>query len=141
MDHITVLIADDHVIFIEGLRLLLAQDEGIRVVGEATDGLQALNLAKILQPDILLLDVQMPGATGLEVLPKIGLNCPHTKILIISGFSDEEFIAEALQNGASGYLRKTLTHKHLLKAIRATHAGELWAERRVLTEEIGRAHV
>jgi len=127
-----VLIADDHGLFREGLRMLLAQDRGIMVVGEATDGLEALSLTKSLQPDILLLDVRMPEVGGLEVLPKIRANCPMTKVLILSGFPEDGFIASALELGAKGYLLKTLCHKELLKAIHATHAGELWAERKVL---------
>jgi DNA-binding NarL/FixJ family response regulator len=132
MKQITVLIADDHDLFREGLRMLLAQDRGIMVVGEATDGLQALSLTESLQPDILLLDVRMPELGGLEALPKIRATCPMTKVLILSGFPEDELIARALELGAKGYLLKTLTHKDLLKAIRATHAGELWAERKVL---------
>ena len=132
MYQITVLIADDHDLFREGLRMLLAQDRGIMVVGEATDGLKALSLTKSLQPDILLLDVRMPELDGLEALPRIRATCPMTKVLVLSGFPEDEFIARALELGAKGYLLKTLTHKDLLKAIHATHAGELWAERKVL---------
>ena len=132
MKPITVLIADDHALYREGLRMLLAQDRGIMVVGEATDGLKALSLTKSLQPDILLLDVRMPELDGLEALPRIRATCPMTKVLVLSGFPEDEFIARALELGAKGYLLKTLTHKDLLKAIHATHAGELWAERKVL---------
>ena len=134
MHQITVLIADDHALFREGLRMLLAQDNSIMVVGEAADGLQALNLADSLQPDILLLDVRMPEVGGLEVLPRIRAKCPMTKVLILSGFPEDELISKALEMGAKGYLLKTLTHKDLLKAIHATYAGEIWAERRVLTQ-------
>ncbi len=134
MYQITVLIADDHALFREGLRMLLAQDNRIMVVGEAADGLQALSLADSLQPDILLLDIRMPEVGGLEVLPRICAKCPMTKVLILSGFPEEELISRALEMGANGYLLKTLTHKDLLKAIYATHAGEIWAERRVLTK-------
>ncbi len=136
MNQITVLIADDHALFREGLRMLLAQDNRILVVGEAADGLQALSLTGSLQPDILLLDVQMPEVGGLEVLPRIRAKCPLTKILILSGFPDDQLIARALELGANGYLLKTLTHKDLLKAIHATYAGEVWAERRVLTQTL-----
>jgi len=133
MSEITVLIADDHALFREGLRMLLEQEPGIRVVGEATDGIQALGLAEALNPDILLLDVQMPH-DGLRALPMIREKSPMTKVLILSGFDDEEFITEALHHGAKGYLLKTLTPADLVKAIRATHAGELWVERKVVTQ-------
>jgi DNA-binding NarL/FixJ family response regulator len=134
MQQITVFIADDHALFREGLRLLLTQDRNIVIVGEAADGQQAMSLTESLQPDILLLDVRMPDVDGLEILPWIRAKCPLTKVLILSGFSEEEFVSTALELGAKGYLLKTLTHKDLLRAIHATYAGEIWAERRVLTQ-------
>lgn len=133
MDQIKVLIADDHALFREGLSLLLEQHPDIKVIGEAADGFQALQMAETLQPDILLLDVRMPGMGGIEVLSKIRLKSARTKVLILSGFLEDEFIVEALQNGAKGYLLKTLSHGEIAKAIRATHAGEFWAERKVLS--------
>jgi DNA-binding NarL/FixJ family response regulator len=134
MRQITVLIADDHALFREGLRMLLAQEEDILCVGEAVDGVEAVTLAEALKPDILLLDVKMPGGDGLKFLSKIRARSPGTKVLILSGFPEDEFIIEALQSGAKGYLPKTLTHADLVKAIRATHAGELWAGRRIITQ-------
>ena len=133
MNRIKVLIADDHALFREGLGMLLAQQDDIQVVGEAKDGLETLNQVEALQPDILLLDILMPEVGGLEVLPKIRARCPKTKVLMLTGFLEEELITEAMQNGAKGYLLKGADYKELVKAIRATHAGELWAERKVLT--------
>ncbi len=129
-----MLIAGDHALFREGLCLLLAQQEDIQLIGEAADGLQALRMAEALQPDILLLDVQMPKAGGLEILPNIRARSPRTNVLILSGVLEDAFIVEALQQGAMGYLLKTATHADLVKAIRTTHAGELWAQRKVLTQ-------
>jgi DNA-binding NarL/FixJ family response regulator len=129
-----VLIAGDHALFREGLCLFLAQQEDMQLIGEAADGLQALRMAEALQPDILLLDVQMPKAGGLEILPNIRARSPRTNVLILSGVLEDAFIAEALQQGAMGYLLKTATHADLVKAIRTTHAGELWAQRKVLTQ-------
>jgi len=134
MDPIKVLIADDHALFREGLRMLLTQESGIQVVGEATQGDEALSLAEALEPDILLLDIRMPKVDGLTVLPKIREKSPRTKVLILSAFFEDDLIIEAMQNGAKGYLLKEATYKDLIKAIYATHAGELWAERKVLTE-------
>lgn len=134
MHKFTVLIADDHSLFRAGLRKLLEQEEDIRVVGEATDGLQALMLAEALQPDILLLDIKMPNVDGLTVLPKIRAKSPKTKILILSGFVEDELITQALHHGVRGYLPKALTYPDLLKAMRATHAGELWVERKVIAQ-------
>lgn len=134
MRRISVLIADDNTLFREGLRMLLAQEPAISVVGEAQDGLQAIRLAEALQPDILLLDIRMPGLGGIEALPQIREKSPRTKVLILSGFSEGELMIQALQLGAKGYLSKLLTHRDLIKAIRATYAGEVWAERKVLSE-------
>ena len=106
----------------------------MQVIGEAADGLQALRMAEALQPDVLLLDVQMPKAVGLEILPNIRARSPRTNVLVLSGVLEDAFIAEALQQGARGYLLKTATHADLVKAIRTTHAGELWAQRKVLTQ-------
>jgi DNA-binding NarL/FixJ family response regulator len=114
--------------------MLLAQEPAISVVGEAADGLQAIRLAEALQPDILLLDIRMPGLGGIEALPQIREKSPGTKVLILSGFSEGELMIQALQLGAKGYLSKLLTHRDLIKAIRATYAGEVWAERKVLSE-------
>lgn len=114
--------------------MLLAQEPAISVVGEAADGLQAIRLAEALQPDILLLDIRMPGLGGIEALPQIREKSPGTKVLILSGFSEGELMAKALQLGAKGYLSKLLTHRDLIRAIRATYAGEVWAERKVLSE-------
>lgn len=134
MSPISVLVADDNTLFREGLRMLLAQEPAISVVGEAADGLQAIRLAEALQPDILLLDIRMPGLGGIEALPQIREKSPGTKVLILSGFSEGELMIQALQLGAKGYLSKLLTHRDLIKAIRATYVGEVWAERKVLSE-------
>ena len=114
--------------------MLLAQEPVISVVGEAADGLQAIRLAEALQPDILLLDIRMPGLGGIEALPQIREKSPGTKVLILSGFSEDELMIQALQLGAKGYLSKLLMHRDLIKAIRTTYAGEVWAERKVLSE-------
>lgn len=134
MDPIKVLIADDHAMFREALRTRLTQESGIQVVGEATQGDEALSMAEALEPDILLLDIRMPKVDGLTVLPKIREKSPRTKVLILSAFFDDDLIIEAMQNGAKGYLLKDATYKDLIKAICATHAGELWVERKVLTQ-------
>lgn len=137
MSRITVLIADDHALFREGLHLLLAKEKGIQVVGKAMDGKQALIMTEALQPDILLLSVQLPAVNGLDALPRIRAKSPGTKVLILSGYPPEDdFVVEALQRGAKGCLSKTLTRADIVKAIRVTHAGELWAERKVLTQTL-----
>jgi DNA-binding NarL/FixJ family response regulator len=118
---IRVVIADDYTIFREGLSALLSLQRDIDVVGEAKDGLDAVQMVQRLQPDILLLDIQMPTLDGLSAIPLIRDGSPRTKVLILSGFLEEELIVQAIEAGARGYLLKTLTHKELAKAIRSTH--------------------
>jgi DNA-binding NarL/FixJ family response regulator len=131
---VRVLIASEHALFRGGLRLSLAQQEDIQVIGEAADGPQTLCLAEALQPHILLLDVQQPQAGGLAILSQLHARSPRTHVLILAGVLDEAFIVEALQQGAMGYLPKTATQRDLVKAIHAIYAGELWVQRKVLTE-------
>jgi DNA-binding NarL/FixJ family response regulator len=131
---IRVLIAGEHTLFRAGLCLFLVQQEDMQVIGEAADGSQALRMAETLQPDILLLDVQTPDAGGLAILPTLRARSPRTNVLILSSVLEDTFIADALQQGAMGYLLKTATQADLVKAIRTTHAGELWAQRKVLAQ-------
>jgi RNA polymerase sigma factor (sigma-70 family) len=133
-EQITVLIADDDALFRQGLRLFLALQEDIRVIGEAPDGPQALGIVEALRPDILLLGVQLLKASGLKFLSALRSKSPKTKVLIFSGSLEDAFISEALQHGAMGYLPKTSTQNDLIKAIRTTRAGEIWAQRKVLTQ-------
>lgn len=134
MSRITVLIATEDAIFRKGLGLLLAQAEDIQIVGEAADGLQAIAMTEAFFPDILLLNLKMPALGGIEALPKIREKSPGTKVLILSGFCDDGLTIQALQRGTKGYLSKSLTSTEFVKAIRVAHAGEIWAERKVLTE-------
>jgi two-component system NarL family response regulator len=134
MNRITVLVADDHALCREGLVMLLAQEEDIQVVGEAADDLQVISLAEAIQPDILLLGVQMSGLSSIEVLSRIHEKSPRTKVLMVSSVPENKFIIEALERGARGCLSKSLARKDFVKAIRATYYGEIWVERRVLTQ-------
>src|SRR5690349_13344339 len=106
MDPITVLVADDHTIFREGLRSLLALDAGITVVGEAQNGREAVILAKKLRPDVVIMDIAMPLLNGLEACRKISAVLPQTKVMILSAHGDEEYVSHMIQAGAKGYLIK-----------------------------------
>jgi DNA-binding NarL/FixJ family response regulator len=134
VDRITVLIADSDGLFRQGLRLFLALQEDIQVIGEAASIPQARARAEDFHPDILLLSVEMLRESGLEFLFEIRTKSPKTKVLIFSSANEDNFIVAALQHGAMGYLLKTATQQDLIKAIRMTQAGEIWAERRVLTQ-------
>jgi DNA-binding NarL/FixJ family response regulator len=138
VDRITVLIADSDGLVRQGLRLFLALQEDVQVIGEAASNSQALSLAEAFHPDILLLSVEMLKASGLEFLFDLRAKSPRTKALIFSSAIEDTFIIEALQHGAMGYLLKTATQHDLIKAIRVARAGEVWAQRRVLTEVIER---
>lgn len=125
MNRFTVLIADDRAIFREGLRTLLAQADDIQVVGEAADGLHAINIAERLQPDILLLDIRMSGLGGIVAIPQIHKKSPRIRVVIFTGHPDNEFMVQTLQPGAKGCLEKTLGHEDAVRAIRAMYNGEI----------------
>ena len=134
----TVLIAVEPALLRAGLRLVLAPHEDLQVVGEAADGPQVLRLVEALHPDLLLLDLQLPEGGGLAILPQLQARSARTHILLMSGVLDDALIAEALQQGAKGYVPKTATPDELIKAIRTTYAGELWVRRVLLTQVVER---
>jgi two-component system, NarL family, response regulator DegU len=135
---LTVLIAVEHALFREGIRVFLAEQADVEVIGEAADGVQMLRLMEALRPDVLMLDIQMPEVGGLEILAIVEGLSPRTKVLLLSARLEDDFISEALQQGAHGYLPKTATYRELLRAIRALAAGELWAPRTLLTRVVER---
>jgi DNA-binding NarL/FixJ family response regulator len=133
MDPITVFIAEAHILLRQALNKLLAQQEGIQVVGEAAEGLQMLHRLEGLQPHILLLDMELLERGGREALRRIRVRSPRTKIVILADVFDEEIITRALQGGVQGFMLKTALLTELVKAIHSTYAGELWAQRKLLT--------
>jgi DNA-binding NarL/FixJ family response regulator len=124
MEKIRVLIADDHVPFREGMGLLLGSVEDIEVGGEAGTGQEAIALAENLQPDVILMDLQMPGVNGIEATRRILHNSPHISILVISMFEDDDSVFAALRAGARGYLLKGAPKAEILRAIRGVVSGE-----------------
>jgi DNA-binding NarL/FixJ family response regulator len=136
MDLISVLIADPRAVIRRRLGRFLSQQKDIQVVGEAANGRQVLNRVEAIQPHILLLDLQTPKMNGLDVLPKLRSKSPHTRILIHGDYFEEAFIARALQAGVHGCLLKAAPLTELVKVIRITHAGELWVQRRLLTQVV-----
>lgn len=120
---ITVLLADDHTVVREGLRLLLESAPDIKVVGEVEDGESAVQKTKELKPDVILLDLSMPNLNGLEAARKIRKSSPNTKILILSSYSDDERVQQLVDEGAIGYLVKQGATTDLLKAVREAKKG------------------
>lgn len=132
----TVLIAAGDCLFRQGLRLFLTLQQGIHVIGEAATTSQALSIAETFQPDILLLSIQMLKTSGLDFLTHLHAKSYKTKVLILSSTLEDSFIVGALRQGAMGYLLETATPSDLIKAIQTTCAGEIWAQREVLTQVI-----
>ena len=128
---IRVLIVDDHPVVRQGLQSLLSNYSDIQVAGEADTGLRALEVAALLQPDVVLLDIRLPGANGTDVTRQLRRQNPKARIIILTAYEDDEYLIEALQAGAHGYLLKSASHETLAEAIRNAHAG-----RRVLSPSL-----
>lgn len=124
IEFIRILISDDHAIVREGLRTLIGTEPGMEVVGEAVDGVEAVQQACALQPDVILLDIVMPRMGGLEAIKEIKRKCPEAHILVLTSFSEAEKVFPAIKAGAIGYLLKNTTPERLLNAIRDVHQGK-----------------
>jgi NarL family two-component system response regulator LiaR len=124
MENIRVLIADDHAIVREGLRTLLAGERGMELVGEAADGEEARRQALALKPDVILMDLVMPGQDGLTAIREIRRVNPDARILVLTSFAEDDKVFPAIKAGAIGYLLKDSLPDDLLKAIRDVHRGE-----------------
>lgn len=124
MDKLRILIAEDSAPFREGLRNLLQSVDSLEVVGEAASGQEAIQLANQLQPDIVLMDVQMPGLNGIEATRQIVYTSPHISILMLTMFEDDESVFAALRAGARGYLLKGALKAEIVRAIQGVASGE-----------------
>jgi DNA-binding NarL/FixJ family response regulator len=120
---IGVLVADDHTIVRRGLVSLLSLAEGIEVVGEASDGRLAVDLTLKLEPDVVLMDISMPGLNGLEATRRIKKESPQVKVLVLSAHDNEDYVLQVMRSGANGYLLKNSSAEDLYAAIRAVQAG------------------
>jgi DNA-binding NarL/FixJ family response regulator len=123
MELTTVVLADDHPVVRQGLRALLHSEPDIRVVGEAGDGLEATQLVERLKPNVLLLDLMMPGLNGLEVTRQVNQRAPQTRVVILSMYANEAYVLSALRNGAAGYVLKDAHTADLLRAVREVALG------------------
>jgi DNA-binding NarL/FixJ family response regulator len=122
-DTIRVVLADDHVFVRDGIKSLLENEANITVVGEATDGLEALTLIENLQPDLLILDIRMPNMTGIEVVEQLRSKSNFVKIVMLSMHESEEYVLKSIQAGADGYLLKGSSKEEFLKALHTVANG------------------
>lgn len=121
---IRVLLADDHAVVRKGIREFLEEDESLRVIAEASDGAEALELIARQPPDVAVCDIQMPRLNGLEATRRVKQEFPHVQVLILTAYEDDPYIFAALQAGASGYLLKTSSSDELVQAVHAVARGE-----------------
>ena len=120
---IRVMLVDDHAVVREGLARFLFVDKGLELVGEAENGEEAVRRAQLLHPDVVLMDLKMPGMDGVAATRKIRESCPGTRVIVLTSFAEDGMVHGALQAGANGYLLKNVTAVELAAAIRAAHAG------------------
>jgi len=121
---IRILIADDHAVVREGLRALIDVEPGMELVGEAADGIEAVQKARTLQPDVILLDLVMPRKDGIEAIGEIKGENPDARILVVTSFAEDDKVFPAIKAGALGYLLKDSSPQELLRAIRDVYQGE-----------------
>ena len=124
-DTIRVLIADDHPLFRDGLSALLTDGQDTELVGAATSGTEAVELARETQPDVVVMDLHMPGVNGIEATRRIVADSPHITVLVLTMFDDDDSIFSALRAGARGYLLKGADQEQIHSAIRAAANGEI----------------
>jgi len=124
IDKINVLIADDHTLFREGVLAILSTVDDIRAVAEAADGLEAVSQAAELKPDVILMDIQMPGLNGIEATRRIQQSGLDAGVIILTMFEDDDSVFAAMRAGARGYILKGADQEELLRAIRAVNSGE-----------------
>jgi DNA-binding NarL/FixJ family response regulator len=124
MDPIRLLIADDHAFYREGVRTVLLGQPDMEVIGEASDGDETIVRAESLQPDVLLMDIKMPGVNGIEATRRILHASPHIQVLMVTMFEDDDSVFAAMRAGARGYLLKDADQDELVRAVKAVFRGE-----------------
>lgn len=123
MEKINIVLADDHILVRKGIKAMLESEEDLNVIGEAGNGKEALEVARQLHPDIIVLDIRMPEMSGLEAAAKLAEVSPTTKALILSMHDSEEYVLQSLDAGAYGYLLKDTDKNEFIKALKQIHAG------------------
>jgi DNA-binding NarL/FixJ family response regulator len=129
-----VLLADDHTLVRAGIRSLLEKLPGVEVAGEASDGREVLDLIKAQQPDVVLMDISMPGLNGLQALARITRDFPHVRVIILSRHSNDEYVLQALKSGATGYLLKRAATAELPAALKTVAGGEIYLSREIASQ-------
>ena len=124
MATIKILIVDDHVVVRDGLSTILGREKDFVVAGEARNGLEAIDQAAILQPDVILMDLRMPEMDGVEAMRRIGSQDPNAKFIVLTTYDGDEYIFDAIEAGAKGYLLKDASREELFRAIRAVNRGD-----------------
>ncbi len=137
MSDIRVLLVDDQVIVRKGIGVLLAYAEGIRVIGEAENGEQAIAVSRALQPDVVLMDLIMPVLGGIPATRRSLAERPDTRVIILTTYDADDFVFEGIRAGAQGYLLKDASSEELIEAIRRVHAGESRLDGRVASRVLG----
>lgn len=124
MEPLRILIADDHPLFRHGIREFLSLSSDIQIVGEAATGEEAISQAETLQPDVILMDVNMPGVNGIEATRRILNDLPHIRVLVVTMFENDSTVFAAMRAGARGYILKDAEKENILRAIQAVSKGE-----------------
>ena len=124
MDDITIILCEDHLITRQGIRRLLEDENGLTIIGEASNGEEVVEMVTELKPDVVVMDIAMPKLNGIEATRQIKLIHPRTGILILSAYDDDEYVFALLKAGAAGYLLKSVGGDELVRAIKAIHNGE-----------------
>ena len=123
-DAIRVLLVDDHAVVREGLRAFLQLQDGLEIVGEAGDGAEAVDEAQRLAPDVIVMDLVMPGLDGVGAMRELRVRAPDSRVIVLTSFLEDDRLLPAIQAGAAGYLLKNVEPAELARAIRVAHAGE-----------------
>ena len=137
-DSIRIVIADDHPVVRQGLATVLGQEEGLEVVGQAANGLEAVDQARKLQPDIILMDLQMPEMDGVEAIQEIKMETSDIGIIILTTYDTDDYIFRGIEAGARGYLLKDSPPEEVIKAIHTVHKGESMIQPKVASRLLDR---